>query len=130
FMETPIHTDNGDRYATLPQTVDTPIAMGEYLSSRFEFLEYMARDGVDVLQPDIGRAGGLTEARRIAAYARDRGLIVVPYGWKTAIAVAGLIHYSASLYNCPYIESPDPQLVTAQILRNELAGPEPALIDG
>lgn len=130
FMETPIHTDNVDGYAKLAQAVDTPIAMGEYLSSRFEFLEYMLRDGVDVLQPDIGRAGGLTEARRIAAYARDRGLVVVPHGWKTAIAVAGLIHFSASLDNCPYIEYPDPELVTAQILRNELAGPEPVLKNG
>jgi L-rhamnonate dehydratase len=130
FMETPIHTDNIDGYAKLAQAVDTPIAMGEYLSNRFEFLEYMARDGVDVLQPDLGRAGGLTECRRIAAYAKDRGLVVVPHSWKTAIAVAGLIHYATSLDNCPYIEYPDPVLVTAQILRNELAGPEPRLIDG
>lgn len=130
FLETPIHTDNLDGYAKLAAAVDTPIAMGEYLSNRFEFLEYMARDGVDVVQPDIGRAGGLTECRRIAQYARDRGLIVVPHGWKTAIAVAGLIHYSASLDNCPYIEYPDRDLVTAPILRNELAGPEPELVDG
>lgn len=130
FLETPIHTDNIDGYAALAAAVDTPIAMGEYLSNRFEFLEYMARDGVDVVQPDIGRAGGLTECRRIAQYARDRGLVVVPHGWKTAIAVAGLIHYSASLDNCPYIEFPDRDLVTAPILRNELAGPEPELKDG
>ncbi|MFN6016588.1 MAG: mandelate racemase/muconate lactonizing enzyme family protein [Verrucomicrobiota bacterium] len=130
FMETPIHTDNLDGYAKLAAAVDTPIAMGEYLSSHFEFLEYMTRDAVDVVQPDLGRAGGLTEARRIAQLARDRGLIVVPHGWKTAIAVAGLIHYSASLDNCPYIEYPDPELVTAKILRNELAGPEPELKDG
>lgn len=130
FMETPILTDNVDGYAKLAQAVDTPIAMGEYLSNRFEFVEYIVRDGVDVLQPDIGRAGGLTEARRIGNIARDRGLVVVPHGWKTLIAVAGLIHYSASLDNCPYIEFPDGELVTAQTLRNELAGPEPKLVDG
>ena len=101
FLETPIHTDNLDGYAKLAAAVDTPIAMGEFLSNRFEFLEYMTRDGVDVVQPDIGRAGGLTECRRIANLARDRGLIVVPHGWKTAISVAGLIHFSASLDNCP-----------------------------
>lgn len=130
FMETPIHTDNVDGYAQLAAAVDTPIAMGEFLSHRLEFLEYIRRGAVDVVQPDVGRAGGLTEARRIANIARDHGLIVVPHGWKTMIAVAALMHFSASLDNCPYIEFPDPELVTAKMLRNQLAGPEAELVDG
>lgn len=130
FVETPIHTDNLDGYAKLTAAIDTPVAMGELLSSRFEFLEYLARDAVDVLQPDVSRAGGLTESRRIAHLARDRGLIVVPHGWKTMITVASLIHFSASLDNCPYIEYPDPDLLLAPLLPSELARPIPELIDG
>ena len=130
FVETPIHTDNIDGYAKLAAAIDTPVAMGEFLSSRFEFLEYVTRDAVGVLQPDLGRAGGLTESRRIAHIARDRGLMVVPHGWKTMITVATLIHYSASLDNCPYIEYPDPDLLLAPILPRELAGPKPELVDG
>ena len=130
FLETPIHTDNIDGYAKLAAAVDTPIAMGEFLSSRFEFVEYMSRQAVDVVQPDIGRAGGFTESRRIANMASDRGLKVVPHGWKTMLAVAALTHYSASLSNCPYIEFPDPELVKSKTLRTQLAGPEPKLVDG
>lgn len=130
FLETPIHTDNVDGYARLAAAVDTPIAMGEFLSHRLEFLDYVRRGAVDVLQPDLGRAGGLTESRRIAQIAYDHGLTVVPHGWKTMIAVAALTHFSASLPNCPYIEFPDPDLVNAKELRNHLAGPEAVLHDG
>ncbi len=130
FMETPIHTDNVQGYGQLAQAVDTPIAMGEYLSCRFDFMDYIRVNGVDVVQPDMGRAGGLTEARRIANIAKDHGLVVVPHGWKTMIAVSALIHFSASLDNCPYIEFPDPEMVSAPILRNHLAGPEVKLVNG
>ena len=130
FLETPIATDNIEGYAQLAAAVDTPIAMGELLSNRFEFLEYIRRGAVDVLQPDIGRAGGLTEARRIAQIAADNGLRVVPHGWKTMISVAALTHFSAAVPNCPYIEFPDPDLVNAKELRNHLAGPEAVLVNG
>lgn len=130
FLETPLATDNVSSYAELARAVDTPIALGEFLSSRFEFMEYVRSGGVDVLQPDVGRAGGLTEAMRIAQLAADHGLKVVPHGWKTMISVAALIHYSAAVPNCPYIEFPDPDLVNAKELRNHLAGPEAALCGG
>ncbi len=55
----------------------------------------MDRGKVDVIQPDIGRAGGLTESMRIAKLADDRGLLCTPHGWKSGLTIAAEIHLSA-----------------------------------
>jgi L-alanine-DL-glutamate epimerase-like enolase superfamily enzyme len=64
-----------------------PIAAGEWLSTRHEFVDLLDRAGVQVAQPDVGRVGGLTEARRVCDLARDRGRLIVPHVWKTRISV-------------------------------------------
>ncbi len=61
FVETPIRVDDLDGYARLAEAVSTRIAMGEFLATRWEFLDLMDRGKADVVQPDIARAGGLTE---------------------------------------------------------------------
>jgi L-alanine-DL-glutamate epimerase-like enolase superfamily enzyme len=77
FIETPLPSDDLDGYAKLTQASPVRVALGEWQQTRFEFLEFMNRDALDVVQPDVGRVGGLTEARRVAMLARDRGLTVV-----------------------------------------------------
>ena len=62
-----------DGDARLADATDIRIAAGEWLNSRFEFHELIDRGRIDVAQPDVGRVGGLTEARRVVEYARDRG---------------------------------------------------------
>lgn len=49
------------------------IAYGEWQASRFEFAELMDTGMIDVAQPDVGRVGGLTEARRVCRMAAERG---------------------------------------------------------
>lgn len=73
----------------------TRIAGAEMLASRWEALDLMDRGKVDVIQPDIGRAGGLTESMRIAKLADDRGLLCTPHGWKSGLTIAAEIHLSA-----------------------------------
>ena len=51
----------------------TKIAYGEWQATRFEFEDLIARGRVDVLQPDVGRVGGLTEARRVCRLAAREG---------------------------------------------------------
>ena len=105
------------------------IAAGEWLTTRFEFIELMDRGKVDVVQPDIGRVGGLTEARRVAGLAADRGLTIVPHLWKTGVSIAAAAHFAAATSRCAYIEFL-PRELTDSSLRRELTIDELEMRDG
>ena len=105
------------------------IAAGEMLNTRFEFLELMDRGKIDVAQPDVGRVGGLTEAKRVCDLAGDRGKLIVPHCWKTGIGIAASVHLSAATAHCPYIEFL-PAHLSESVLRRELTVDEMKLVDG
>jgi L-alanine-DL-glutamate epimerase-like enolase superfamily enzyme len=119
FMETPLQLDDLDGYAFLHDHSPIRIAAGELQNGRFEFLDLMDRGKVDVAQPDVGRVGGLTEARRVCELAADRGRLIVPHCWKTGIGIAATAHLSAITAHCPYIEFLPASLSEAP-LRREL----------
>jgi L-alanine-DL-glutamate epimerase-like enolase superfamily enzyme len=129
FIETPLPSDDIDGYAKLAAASPIRVAAGEWLNTRFEFLEYMRQDALDVVQPDVGRVGGLTEARRVAAAARDRGLLVVPHCWKSGIGIAASLHLAAVAPSCAFIEYLPKDLADSR-LRRELLDEEHELIDG
>jgi L-alanine-DL-glutamate epimerase-like enolase superfamily enzyme len=106
-----------------------PIAAGEWLTTRFEFLELMDAGQVDFAQPDVGRVGGLTEARRVCDLAAERGRRIVPHCWKTGIGIAASAHLAAVTPHCPYIEFLPARLCDA-VLRKELVADELEMIDG
>jgi L-rhamnonate dehydratase len=123
FVETPLRMDDLDGHARLAEAVTTRIAGAELLASRWEALDLMDRGKVDVIQPDIGRAGGLTECLRIAKLANDRGLLCTPHGWKSGLTVAAEVHLSAAAENVPFIEYMVPELWPS-VIRRELVRPE------
>lgn len=88
FVEKPLPSDDLAGYARLADATGIRIAAGEWLQTRFEFADLMDRGRVDVVQPDVGRVGGITEAMRIIDMAYDRGKLVVPHCWKTGIGFA------------------------------------------
>ena len=94
-----------------------------------ECREWLERGRVDVLQPDVGRCGGLTELRRIAELAALHGASVIPHGWKTGITAAAQRHFQAATPNAPWIEMFHPALFEST-LRRELTGPEPDVVSG
>jgi L-alanine-DL-glutamate epimerase-like enolase superfamily enzyme len=104
FVETPIDIDDLEGYAFLHANSPIPIAAGEWQNTHFEFLDLADRGLVDVLQPDIGRVGGFTEARRVCKLAADRGRKIVPHCWKSGIGIAASAHLAAAHVGCPYIE--------------------------
>ncbi len=65
FVETPLWIDDLEGYRRLAERSPIRIAAGEWQATRFEFLDLMDRGGIHVVQPDVGRVGGLTEARRV-----------------------------------------------------------------
>jgi L-alanine-DL-glutamate epimerase-like enolase superfamily enzyme len=129
FVETPLHTDDLDGLARLADATTTPVAAGEFLQTRHEFRDLMERGHCDVIQPDMGRVGGLTEAMRCARMAAEQGITCVPHAWKTGLTVAATRHFGAAAPSCPYTEFFAKDFFPSY-LRPNLAGPEPILTDG
>ncbi|HLY59610.1 MAG TPA: mandelate racemase/muconate lactonizing enzyme family protein [Terriglobia bacterium] len=129
FIETPIRIDDLDGYRFLAEHSPIPIASGEMLNTRFEFLELMDRGKLDVAQPDVGRVGGFTEAKRVCDMAGDRGKLIVPHCWKTGIGIAASAHLAVATAHCPYIEFL-PAHLSESVLRRELTLDELRLEDG
>jgi L-alanine-DL-glutamate epimerase-like enolase superfamily enzyme len=119
FLETPIWSDDLNGYARLSQEQSIPIAAGEWLATRYEFLDLMDRGKVSFIQPDPGRVGGLTEAQKVCNLAAERGLKVVPHIWKTGISISAGVHLAAANAHIPFIEYL-PSALCESTLRKEL----------
>lgn len=119
FVETPVWCDDLHEYAKLAELVDIPIAMGEWLATRFEFADLIARGGIAVVQPDVGRVGGLTEALRVADLAAEKDLPIVPHCWKTGVSTSATAHFAAVTPHCKFIEYL-PQELCIETLRKDL----------
>ena len=129
FVETPLPSDDLDGYARLADATGIRIAAGEWLTSRYEFFDLIDRGRIDVAQPDVGRVGGLTEARRVVEYAEDRGRLVVPHCWKTGIGIAASAHLCVTAAGAPFFEFL-PASLAESALRRELVAEEFPLVDG
>lgn len=129
FVETPLPSDDLDGYARLSGEQSIPIAAGEWLATRFEFLDLMDRGKVSVVQPDVGRVGGFTEAKRVCSLAEQRNLIIVPHLWKSGISIAAAAHLAATTPNCAFIEFLPDELCEST-LRRELVSNELQMIGG
>jgi L-alanine-DL-glutamate epimerase-like enolase superfamily enzyme len=123
FLETPIWSDDLDGIRRLAEEAPMPIAYGEWLASRWEFEELMDRGRVQVAQPDVGRVGGIGEARIVCDMAAERGRTIVPHCWKTGISISATAHLAFVTPHCAFIEYLPPQLCHER-LRRELAAEE------
>lgn len=79
WVEEPVMPDNVSGYAQIAAEVDTPISGGEHEFTRYGFRELIDRRAVDIVQLDVNRAGGITEARKIWAMAAAQDLPVLPH---------------------------------------------------
>ncbi len=126
WLEEPLHPDNLEGYRRLCDHTDVRIAAGEEDSTRASFIELMDRGGIDVVQVDVTRVGGLTEAKKIAYLAADRGLPCINHSFTTDINVAASLHLLASISNAVLLE----YCVEDSPLRNELCKDPIQVIDG
>ena len=129
FLETPIWTDDIKGYARMHDEAPMKIAAGEWLSTRYEFEDLIINGKIDVVQPDVGRCGGLTEAMKIAKFSQEHKRIIVPHCWKTSVSISATAHFAFNTPNCAFIEYLPPQLCV-EILRKELATEGFEYIDG
>ena len=99
FYEEPVHALNVDAMRKVSLNVPLPIAAGERLYTRFGFRQYIEKQVVDIIQPDISLAGGLTETKKIADYADTYGIHVQPHLCAGPIHTAACIQLDACLPN-------------------------------
>ena len=129
LAEATLQHDDLEGHAKLAARAETRIGGAEMAATLFECREWIEHGRVDVVQPDVNRAGGLTEMVRIAQLAELAGVLVVPHGWKTGITSAAARHFQAATPNVPFVEHLSPDLFDSP-LRRELVSPEPAIVDG
>jgi L-alanine-DL-glutamate epimerase-like enolase superfamily enzyme len=129
FAEATLQHDDLAGHAKLAAQSPIRICGAEAAATRFEIREWLERGGVSVVQPNIGRGGGLTEIRRIAELCELHGAEVIPHGWKTGITSAVGRHFQAACPAAPLFEYVSPKVFDSP-LRRELVSPEPVLNDG
>ncbi len=99
WIEEPLLPHDLHGYAELRRGSETPIAHGEHQYTRWAFARVIEAEAADILQPDVNRVGGLTEARKICALAAARELPVVPHSNE-----AHNLHLVISQVACPFTE--------------------------
>ena len=99
WFEEPLLPDDYAGYARLSAASTLRIAAGEEEGGRRDFVRLMDEGQIDVVQVDLTRCGGFTEAVKIASLAADRGLPVVNHGFTTYLNVAAALHFLASIPN-------------------------------
>jgi galactonate dehydratase len=79
FIEEPVLSQNNEALREIARHVSTPIATGERMFSRWEFKELLKDGYVDIIQPDLSHAGGISECKKIAAMAEAYDVAVAPH---------------------------------------------------
>jgi L-alanine-DL-glutamate epimerase-like enolase superfamily enzyme len=116
WLEEPLPAEDYAGYRCLTESTTMLIATGEEESGRLAFARLINESRVDIIQPDISRCGGLTEAKKIASMAADNNILMVPHAFKTGILVAATIQFIAALPHVPFLEFS----VTESEIRKEL----------
>jgi galactonate dehydratase len=99
FIEEPLLSENHEGLAQIAQLVSTPIALGERLYSRWDFKPFLASGAVDIIQPDLSHAGGLSECRKIAAMAEAYDVAVAPHCPLGPLALAACLQLAGCTPN-------------------------------
>lgn len=104
WWEEPLPKTDIDGYVDLSRSLDLNIAAGEQLQTAYEFKEWITRRAVDIIQPDVHIAGGLSECRRISDLAEIWNIPLVPHSWSTAINFVAALHLVASMRRALFVE--------------------------
>ncbi|MDQ3505555.1 MAG: mandelate racemase/muconate lactonizing enzyme family protein [Actinomycetota bacterium] len=104
WFEEALRPDDLDGYVALRRQAKVPIAGGEVLTRRQDFLRFLSAGAFDIIQPDTTKAGGLSESRRVAWMAADFGVQFIAHGWNTAIGLAADLQLASSLPGTNLVE--------------------------
>ena len=133
FLEDPVAPDNLDGWRRVREKVALPLAAGERLATLADMRPFIDERLLDVLQPDTGRFGGLTQMRKLAGLAEAHGLTIAPHsGSLGPVAEFAAVHLLAAIPNALMLERMEPdwdgrqQAITSTLVAadGQLAVPE------
>ena len=104
WFEEALPPDNLNDFILLRQASPVPISGGEVLTRRQTFEPWIRQGAWDIVQPDVTKVGGISEARRIAWMAEDHGLRMIPHGWNTALGLAADLQMASAIQHTDLVE--------------------------
>lgn len=99
FIEEPLLMEHPEGLKQLSSLTTTPIAFGERLYNRWEVKRFLEEGTVDILQPDLAHAGGISETKKIATMAEAYDVAIAPHCPLGPIALAAAIQVDLSIPN-------------------------------
>lgn len=99
FVEEVVLPENNEGLIDIKNSTTIPIATGERMYSRYDFKHLLASGAVDIIQPDLSHAGGISEVVRIAAMAEAYDVALAPHCPLGPIALAACLQVDALAYN-------------------------------
>ncbi|MEM9237577.1 MAG: galactonate dehydratase [Verrucomicrobiota bacterium] len=99
FIEEPVLPENNEALREIRALTSIPIATGERMFSRWHFRDLLASGNVDIVQPDLSHAGGITECKKIFSMAEAYDVAAAPHCPLGPIALAACLQVDASCYN-------------------------------
>lgn len=99
FIEEPVLCENMECFKEIAAACNIPIATGERIFSRYDFKRLLQAGGVDIIQPDLSHAGGLTEVKKIATMAEAYDVALAPHCPLGPIALSACLQLDATCYN-------------------------------
>lgn len=105
WFEEPIPPDNLPEFAEVARAVRIPIATGERMTTKAEFATVLRTGGAKILQPALGRAGGLWEMKKLAALAEVFNAEMAPHLYAGPVEWAANLHLATSIPNLLIAES-------------------------
>ncbi|WP_135466782.1 mandelate racemase/muconate lactonizing enzyme family protein [Crenalkalicoccus roseus] len=120
WFEEPISPEDHDGYVEVTRALDMAVAGGENDFTRWGFRDIIARKAMDIVQPDVCAAGGISEMRKIAALASAFGVECVPHAWGSAIGLAATVQFLAALPDQPPAFRPMPPMLEFEQTPNPL----------
>lgn len=104
WFEEPVSPEDIAGYVEVRARQPLPVAGGELSYTRVGFRELLERRAVDILQPDLGLCGGLSEARAIADLAKAFATPCWAHVWGTGVAQLAALHFLGSLPTASAVE--------------------------
>lgn len=104
WLEEPLPAENIDALAQVRASTSTVICTGENQYTRFEFLELLQKGAVDVIMPDLAKAGGIMEGKRIADIADAHYVPIAPHNVSSPLGMMAACHTMASVPNFLVLE--------------------------
>ena len=104
WLEEPVPAENVDALAQVRASSSTVICTGENQYTRYDFLELFAKQACDIIMPDLAKAGGIAEGKRIADLADAHYIPIAPHNVSSPLGMMAACHVLAAVPNFLLLE--------------------------